>query len=78
VGIFDHIEYCKAACLIKMLEAYVGGSTFRKGMTLFLKKHHNSVASPADLWAAFAEVSRLDIASLMQNWISLTGYVLSL
>lgn len=37
--IFDAISYCKGASTIRMVEAYLGNESFRKGMHQYLVDH---------------------------------------
>ncbi|GFN99973.1 puromycin-sensitive aminopeptidase [Plakobranchus ocellatus] len=74
--IFDTISYSKGACLIRMLQAYIGDEAFRKGMTLYLTRHKFSNTKTSDMWAAMGEASGMDVASVMDTWTSQMGFPL--
>ncbi|GJJ10179.1 hypothetical protein Clacol_004405 [Clathrus columnatus] len=63
--IFDALSYSKAAS---------GEERFLKGVHIYLKNHLYSNTVAEDLWAGIQEATGLDIPTLMDNWISKTGY----
>ena len=51
-GAFDTITYQKGAAVIRMLEAYVGESTFRAGVQRYMAAHKYGNTVTDDLWRA--------------------------
>ncbi|ANB13452.1 Ape2p [Sugiyamaella lignohabitans] len=74
--VFDHISYLKGASTIRMLSTQLTVETFLKGVSNYLKKHAYSNARTADLWASLSEVSGVDVAAAMENWIEKIGFPL--
>src|SRR2546423_1111205 len=50
--LFDGIAYGKTAAVLRMLEAYLGESTFQKGVNAYLKEHQYANANAEGLWEA--------------------------
>ena len=73
---FDAISYGKGACVLRMLEAYVGESAFRKGVSAYLKKFSYSNASGRDLWEALGKVSGLPVSWVAKEWLTKPGFPL--
>lgn len=73
--LFDpSIVYAKGARLMRMLEHYVGKDAFRAGLNAYFTKHAYGNTEEYDLWHALSDASGKDIASLMNTWISQSGY----
>jgi aminopeptidase 2 len=53
-----------------MLAAHIGINLFLKGVSLYLKRHLYANTESADLWITLSEVSGLDLADLLREWIS--------
>jgi tricorn protease interacting factor F2/3 len=80
-SLFDAIGYNKGGSMLFMLEEYVGGETFRKGLNRYLKSHAYSNATKADLWGAIeeqvkSEGRRMPIKQMMKDWLDRPGYPL--
>lgn len=73
---FDAITYTKGACVLRMLERYLGHETFREGIRLYVRRHREASATSADLWAALAEVSDEPIEAIIGPWTRETGHPL--
>jgi len=73
---FDSISYGKGACVLRMLEGYVGEEAFRKGVSDYLKKFSFSNATGKDLWEALGRRSGLPVASMARAWLTRPGYPL--
>ncbi len=74
-SLFDPaIVYAKGACLLRMLEGYVGEETFRDGLRVYMQKHQYGNADANDLWAALDTVSNKDISKFMTRWIEQPGH----
>ena len=74
--IFDAISYSKGASVLRMLNAYLGGDTFRRGLQRYLRRHQFSNATTEDLWQALAEESGQRVKQVMDTWTKQTGYPL--
>jgi len=72
--LFDEISYSKGACVLKMIESYLGEENFRKGIQAYLKKFSYSNAEGRDLWLSLEEVSKKGIEKIMEAWIKKKGY----
>lgn len=73
-GMFDVLTYEKGASVLRMMEQYVGEEAFRKGVSLYLKKHAYSNTDNSDLWAALEEASGEPVGDIMDTWIFQGGY----
>ena len=73
-SIFDAISYNKGGMLLYQLHTLIGHETWCKGIRQYLEKFKHSNAENLDLWQCLSEVSGKDILSLMNYWISTTGF----
>jgi len=73
---FDSISYGKGACVLRMLEGYIGEEAFRAGVSDYLKKFSFSNATGKDLWDALGRRSGLPVTSLARAWLTRPGYPL--
>ncbi|KAL9985945.1 hypothetical protein ACROYT_G008402 [Oculina patagonica] len=77
--IFDSITYEKGACILRMLEAFLGKEVFRKGLKRYLKRFEYANAKTEDLWAVLGEESCVqgrcvDVKHMMNTWTLQMGY----
>lgn len=72
--VFDEISYQKAGAFLRMLEAYLGPQTFRRGFHDYLVANAYGNTQPADLWSALAKVSHKDVARIADAWINKPGF----
>ncbi len=72
--IFDGISYSKGASVLRMLSSYIGAETFRKGLSLYLKKHSYKNTSSIHLWEAFEKASGKPVRKFMKRWTQEIGY----
>jgi len=72
--IFDEISYGKGACILRMIEAYLGTDDFKKGVENFLIQHKFSNATGKDLWSCLSEASGKQVERIMSEWIRKPGY----
>ncbi|HYK93056.1 MAG TPA: M1 family metallopeptidase [Thermoplasmata archaeon] len=70
---FDEISYGKGATVLRMVEAYLGPATFRRGVSAFLERHRFGNASSADLWRALEEESLQPVGRLLGAWVERPG-----
>jgi len=75
-SIFDAISYGKGASVLRMLEAYVGETAFRKGVSAYLKRFSYSNASGEDLWESLGKASGLPVTKVAKAWITKPGFPL--
>jgi puromycin-sensitive aminopeptidase len=73
---FDVITYEKGAAVVRMIEHYLGASTFRAGVRRYMRRHREGNATAADLWRALEEASGLDVGRVAQSWIAQPGFPL--
>ena len=71
---FDVLTYQKGAAVLRMLEAYLGEDTFRRGVTRYLHTHAHSNAETADLWDALEAESGQPVREIMDPWILHPGH----
>jgi len=72
--IFDEISYGKGACVLRMLEAFVGHEAFRQGVHDYLLKFQYGNARSKDLWAALEAAAHQPISDLMRHWVERPGH----
>jgi tricorn protease interacting factor F2/3 len=72
--IADSITYGKGAAVLRMIEAYLGEETFRRGVSRYLAEHRYANARAEDLWTALGEVSDRPVGRVMTEWITRPGY----
>ena len=74
--IFDDISYSKGASILRMLEQFLGESTFRRGIRNYLKAHRYGNTRTEDLWRALGEASHQPVGALMGTWTRQMGFPL--
>jgi aminopeptidase N len=70
------ITYDKGQAFLRMLEAYLGETTFRAGIRTYMRAHKYSNATTADLWNALTAASKKDVGGLAKAWTEQPGYPL--
>ena len=70
------ITYSKGQAVLRMLENYLGESTFREGLRRYVREHAFSNATTADLWRSLGEASHQDIGAIANAWTSQPGFPL--
>ncbi|MCL4433574.1 MAG: M1 family metallopeptidase [Actinobacteria bacterium] len=73
-SMFDVITYQKGASVLRMLEQYLGGEVFAKGVGKYLREHAYSNTETADLWDALGSVSGERVTNMMESWIFQSGF----
>jgi puromycin-sensitive aminopeptidase len=73
-SMFDVLTYEKGAAVLRMLEQYLGAEEFRKGISLYLKKHQYGNTETGDLWDALQEATKEPVRKLMDSWIFQQGF----
>jgi aminopeptidase N len=68
------IVYAKGARLLRMCQQYIGHEAFQTGLKAYFAAYKYGNTEGNDLWSALSEASGKDIASLMNTWISQSGY----
>eukprot|EP01084_Bolivina_argentea_P169822 294334_1 len=74
--VFDTISYCKGACIIRMLQSFLGEEVFRLAIKKYLNKFKYSNAVTNDLWNELSKQSKNTIELIMQNWTRKQGFPL--
>ena len=72
--LFDAISYSKGGSVLRMLEHFLGGDVFRRGLNRYLTRHQYANARTRDLWDALGEASGQPVAAMMDTWVQQTGY----
>lgn len=72
--IFDSISYDKGASVIRMLQSYLGASTFQKALASYIQRYAYANAKTEDLWAVLEEQSGEPVKMLMNSWTKQKGY----
>jgi len=72
--IFDEISYGKGACILRMIESFIGEEVFREGVSRYLKRFQYANATGKDLWASLEQASNQPIRSVMEAWIGKPGH----
>ncbi|HEY7931822.1 MAG TPA: M1 family metallopeptidase [Acidimicrobiales bacterium] len=75
-GMFDVLTYVKGCAVLRMLEQYLGATTFRDGIRAYLKRHAYANAVTKDLWRALEEASGKPVGDIMDTWILQGGFPL--
>lgn len=73
---FDAITYSKGQAFLRMLEAYLGEDSFRKGIRAYMAKHQYSNTTSADLWAALEKASGKPVKKVATDWTMQPGFPL--
>ena len=72
--VFDAISYCKGSAVVRMAEGVLGKDKFKEGLRLYMQRHAYGNTKTSDLWAAWTDVSSIDVAQLMASWTQQMGY----
>lgn len=75
-AMFDVLTYLKGGSVLRMLEQYLGGEVFRKGIGRYLGDHAHANTETADLWDALEAESGEPVRQAMDSWILQGGYPL--
>ena len=70
---FDAIAYQKGAAVLRMIEAYVGSETFKKGVNAYLQAHAYGNATSEDFWSAIANASGKPVDKIMPSFVTQPG-----
>jgi puromycin-sensitive aminopeptidase len=73
-SMFDILTYEKGAAVLRMLEQYLGGKEFQRGIALYLKSHEYGNAETTDLWDAIEEATGEPSRKIMDSWIFQGGH----
>jgi puromycin-sensitive aminopeptidase len=71
---FDAITYEKGASVVRMLERWLGATTFRRGVRRYIRRHRESNARARDLWRALEEASGRPVEPIVRSWIERPGF----
>jgi puromycin-sensitive aminopeptidase len=70
---FDPMSYQKGGALLRMLEAYVGETAFRKGVRAYIRDFSYKNAEAGDLSRAVERASGKPVKKMMDRWLSQAG-----
>ncbi len=73
-AMFDVLTYEKGGAVLRMLEQYLGASTFRKGISHYLTTHSYGNTETSDLWEALETASGEPVTAMMDSWIGQRGH----
>jgi aminopeptidase N len=69
----DPIKYDKAAAILRMMEAYVGEETFRRGINSYVARYAYKNASGDQLWSEIAKASGMPVDRIAEGFITEPG-----
>jgi tricorn protease interacting factor F2/3 len=69
----DAITYGKGASVLRMLDAYLGETAFRAGVSDYLNRFRFQNARTADLWEALGRSAKVPVSSLIGPWVDRPG-----
>jgi alanyl aminopeptidase len=70
---FDGISYQKGQAVLEMFESWLGEEPFRRGVSLYLKRHAWANATAADFLAALGAASGHDVNAAFSTFLEQTG-----
>ncbi|MCD2256367.1 M1 family metallopeptidase [Lactobacillus sp. CC-MHH1034] len=74
-ALFDGaIVYAKGARMLVMVRALLGDDALRKGLKQYFATHQYGNAKGANLWAALADASGMNVGEIMNSWLEQPGY----
>jgi puromycin-sensitive aminopeptidase len=71
---FDDITYSKGACVIRMLNSYIGEDEFRSGIQDYLNSFKYANATTQDLCTHLSKYSKMPVDEFMHKWITKIGF----
>jgi puromycin-sensitive aminopeptidase len=74
MAMIDPITYMKGSAVLRMLEQFLGATTFREGIRRYLADHAYGNTVTADLWAALEAASGAPVGTIMDTWILQGGH----
>jgi aminopeptidase N len=72
-NLFDGVAYGKAAAVLRMVEAYLGPETFRKGVNAYLQTHAYGNATAEDFWNQMTATSGKPVDKIMAGFTEQSG-----
>jgi aminopeptidase N len=73
---FDEITYQKGECFIRMLENYLGDTSFRNGIRAYIAANKYSNTTSANLWEALEQNAGKPVKKLAESWTEQPGFPL--
>lgn len=70
---FDAISYEKSACLLVMLQYWLGDAAFKQGIRKYLKTYAYKNSESDDLWSCLSSDTK-DVKKFIDTWVSKKGY----
>ncbi|XP_063230526.1 uncharacterized protein LOC134535382 [Bacillus rossius redtenbacheri] len=78
-SVFDFVSYAKAGSVIRMMEHFLTGDVFIRGLHDYLGKHGYGNVGPDDLYSALQNASNsteVSVKTVMDTWTTQMGYPL--
>lgn len=72
--LFDEIAYDKGGSILRMIEGYLGDTSFRDGLRIYIQKFKYTNTEARDLWGCLEESSKKPIKNIMDSQINQTGF----
>ncbi len=69
----DVLAYQKGQAVLGMVETWVGGAAFRKGVLAYLAAHEWGNATAADLWGALSRPADKDVGGMLATFLDQPG-----
>jgi len=70
---FDMISYAKGASVLRQMEFRIGEDAFRRGISIYLRRHAEGNAVLDDFVAALEEASGTELRDWAQEWLFTAG-----
>jgi tricorn protease interacting factor F2/3 len=68
------IIYNKGGSILRQIQGYIGGDSFKQGLQHYLKTYEYDCAASQNLWQSFEAITQQPISALMQSWIEQPGH----
>jgi aminopeptidase N len=68
--VFDAIAYQKTAAVLRMVEGYVGASSYRDGINAYLKKFAYGNAAGEGLWTTLAAATHKPVDTILSSYVT--------
>jgi aminopeptidase N len=72
-GVFDPIAYEKTAAVLRMVEAFVGPESFRRGVASYVTKFAYQNAAGEDFWNEIARVTGQPVDRMLRSFVDQLG-----
>jgi len=73
IQVADELTYLKGQAVLEMIERWLGGDTFRKGIHQYIRTHQWGNATGTDFWKALSQAAGKDVGAAMSTFIDQPG-----